>query len=1594
MLFFLHLHFYIAAAESVHKIEPWLVEKAATGSDLDVVIFIQQSGVEDVTIQVKKRFASQIKALSGEIRLINRKYRPDSADVSRQSKGTVSQILRINETDKKRLSAIHQDLDTALGEKKKAIGEALKDAVLPNLEEVTDFVQDNGGTIRAKVYLVSALGATIPAHFLETLADHPLVYSIRNDPEAKLSLDVSAPASGFDTPWNGGNTGGIYEVGIVDSGVQEDHPAFSGITFITDSEIHTDTGTTGHGTHVTGIFASIDPSYRGCAYGVEKVVWSLAEANETEHITRLVWQAELGSDAPEVMNHSIGYEVVELGDPDYYDNDRFYDAFVYSYDILISQAAGNNGTTGLDRPGNAYNVITVANMDDQDTLTRTDDRISATPAYIPTSSPGPTPGDRKKPDITAPGTDIISCNYQWDNWWTDDFVSKTGTSMAVPHVTAAILLLQDGGIDDAKAQKAVLINTADAWSNAGTTDVRDDGPVSGSHWDNWYGWGYLNMDRAYLHRSDYFTDNVVANNGTATDDDYKLYKGFMSSNEKATLVWHKRVNPNGDSFPPSGNAFDLSNLDIILFDENDNSIKDADSDDNDNVHQISSSTAVNAVIKVYAEGGPFDGIVNEWFAIATMEDFMQADPPAFDIDISFPAEVQKNTDFTVTATVSNTGDVAAHSNSITLVLPAGFSIRSGSNPRSVAKISAKSSEEVSWTVQAGASVADGLHELSAQNGSSCYYEIYIGETDPLEDNFITVTSTPGPSALSNDTPETFFDVNKVFTFRVESWDWCAVAINPDPSDHDIRMDDDPDPSDAPIVFSDYAGTTRDFVVVNGHALVPNIHYAQVYWSTSSDYIIEAEWDAVDLLVGVPFTDNIGAGEVIQVYEVDLPSKDDYQVTVDITSGTANLSLYIFRSSRSYGSRESGQYEWVSNSAGSGGDESISFDTGNFIGPYGILVVNENGNSADYTITVVEVDMDSPSPDPMTWTGEPAETGISAIAMVATPASDDTPPVSYLFEYMGSPTGGTGGTSSVWQEGISYLDTGLQTNHQYGYQVEAMDNSPDNHTTSPSTPVSYEYTDIEAPVGMTVGTVTSTSISLKAAGSFSGLIRANSGIKISNTTQGTDSGWKQNNDFWTSSSLTPNTPYQFTANSKNGDGNEANGSASATLYSDANAPGTSGFTNVGQSSIRANWTASGNPAGTQYYCENLTRGTNSGWTTNTYWTSSSLACGNSFQFRVRAKNGDGLETATTSLGTQSTSDCPDASAPTPDPMIWSEPPYETSTTAIAMTAATASDPSGPVSYFFDYVYSPTGGSGGNDSSWQAGSSYTDSGLSPNHQYGYRARARDANDNRTGYTSPTNYDYTDIETPAGISFGTITAFSIQARSADTPSGLTRGSSGLRVDNVTNGTDSGWKQNNSYWTSSSLSANSRYGFMARARNGDGSQTGLCGTAHRHTLANIPSSSGFSNFGLVSLRANWTANQNSAGTEYYCENTTKGSNSGWITSTYWDSTGLSCGSGYGFRVRARNGDGTVTGWRSLGSASTPACDSPCPNCSGVTMTLTDAVFPSHSISECICTQWLVLGSGVTVESNAEVLFRAPTVTLKNGFSAEEGSKVTVDQQ
>lgn len=197
----------------------------------------------------------------------------------------------------------------------------------------------------------------------------------------------------------------------------------------------------GHGTHVAGICAGDGSSSHGKTVGVApeanivgvKVLDQFGNGTTSQIIKGIQWAiANKNKYNIDVINMSLGRPIPRT---------RFLDPMTIAVQvaekcgITVVVSAGNDGpgTSTICSPGNAPNAITVGAFDDYGTPETNDDW----PAYF--SSQGPTRFDNlEKPDISAPGVDIISCSNE-----NDGYVKMSGTSMAAPF-TAGVAALMKG----------------------------------------------------------------------------------------------------------------------------------------------------------------------------------------------------------------------------------------------------------------------------------------------------------------------------------------------------------------------------------------------------------------------------------------------------------------------------------------------------------------------------------------------------------------------------------------------------------------------------------------------------------------------------------------------------------------------------------------------------------------------------------------------------------------------------------------------------------------------------------------------------------------------------------------------------------------------------------------------------------------------------------------------------------------------------------------------------------------------------------------------------------------------------------------------
>lgn len=254
------------------------------------------------------------------------------------------------------------------------------------------------------------------------------------------------------TSW--AHTRGIYGngigVAIIDTGITN-HPDFAyrrnriiafkdivnGRTGLYDDN--------GHGTHVSGCLAGDGRESMGKYCGVApncniimiKALNHKGNGNIEEVLQGLSWVRKNRERYNiRVLNISVGSSAKK----DLDEGSSFVRGVerVWEDGIVVVAAAGNNGPEGktIGAPGNSRKIITVGASDDCDYVDFGNGKINN---Y---SSRGPTKACVMKPDIVAPGSNVMSCNFRFMTGKPKTmYAIKSGTSMATPVVSGAIALL-------------------------------------------------------------------------------------------------------------------------------------------------------------------------------------------------------------------------------------------------------------------------------------------------------------------------------------------------------------------------------------------------------------------------------------------------------------------------------------------------------------------------------------------------------------------------------------------------------------------------------------------------------------------------------------------------------------------------------------------------------------------------------------------------------------------------------------------------------------------------------------------------------------------------------------------------------------------------------------------------------------------------------------------------------------------------------------------------------------------------------------------------------------------------------------------------
>ncbi|MFI6763477.1 S8 family serine peptidase, partial [Micromonospora sp. NPDC050417] len=253
------------------------------------------------------------------------------------------------------------------------------------------------------------------------------------DGRVTADLSDSTAQIGAQRVWAEGNTATGVPVAVLDSGIDTSHPDLDGqvansASFVPYEDI---TDRNGHGTHVASTIAGTGAASGGQEKGVApgarlhvgKVLDLEGRGQQSWIIEGMEWAAR--QEKARIISMSLGAGGTDSSDP----MSQALNQLSAETGALFVVAAGNGGPESIGSPGTADSALTVGAVDSADHL-------------ADFSSQGPAAGNGGlKPEITAPGVDILAARSHFVRGGSGYYTTMSGTSMATPHVAGAAALV-------------------------------------------------------------------------------------------------------------------------------------------------------------------------------------------------------------------------------------------------------------------------------------------------------------------------------------------------------------------------------------------------------------------------------------------------------------------------------------------------------------------------------------------------------------------------------------------------------------------------------------------------------------------------------------------------------------------------------------------------------------------------------------------------------------------------------------------------------------------------------------------------------------------------------------------------------------------------------------------------------------------------------------------------------------------------------------------------------------------------------------------------------------------------------------------------
>jgi hypothetical protein len=235
----------------------------------------------------------------------------------------------------------------------------------------------------------------------------------------------------------------------------------------------------------------------------------------------------------------------------------------------------------------------------------------------------------------------------------------------------------------------------------------------------------------------------------------------------------------------------------------------------------------------------------------------------------------------------------------------------------------------------------------------------LGPTSPISVPILSVNYVTGAYFVPD--PNINYSIGRAPSpdyFRIGSdTRWRAVGIRPldEGSDYDLFLSSSTSYTSSILAGSVEIGNAPDFVVINPDVSAANLYPWALQWEGTGLYNFRYPVQSQQMATGGPtvINDTAYTYTVISIYQVDMTAGDDYQLSLDVTSGDADLGMALFAPSAAGGSDYMTRDDAIAlaDSAGYGGSEVTEYAP-EVSGLYGLVVWNNGATQrSDYSLSL-------------------------------------------------------------------------------------------------------------------------------------------------------------------------------------------------------------------------------------------------------------------------------------------------------------------------------------------------------------------------------------------------------------------------------------------------------------------------------------------------------------------------------------------------------------------------------------------------------------------------------------------------------------------